>query len=123
MRSGTRFGNDPVPAVRVQVEQLRARFRAFAHWQASWIRKGWRVVSVEKQPEPGVPFEVDGQPVLLRGKIDRIDHNPETGEWAIFDYKTGRQGRDPREDPPEDPGRTRSGSIFSCPSTAFFFLE
>ncbi len=92
-----RFGTKPVPAVRVQVEQLRARFRAFAQWQAEWVAKGWRVVSVENQPEPGVPFFVDGEPVQLRGKIDRIDHNPETGEWAIFDYKTSDKGEPPEK--------------------------
>ena len=54
-------------------------------------------MSVEEQPEPGVPFEVDGESVLLRGKIDRIDHNPLTGEWAIFDYKTGDTGKAPEE--------------------------
>jgi hypothetical protein len=92
-----KFGSRPVPAVRVQVEQLRARLRRFAQWQADWIQDGWRVVAVEQQPEPGVPFEVDGEAVLLRGKIDRIDHKASTGEWAIFDYKTGDQGKRPDE--------------------------
>jgi ATP-dependent helicase/nuclease subunit B len=91
------FGPRPVPAVRVQVEQLRTRLRRFARWQAGWAAEGWRVMSVEGQPEPGVSFDVDGKPVLLRGKIDRIDHNPRTGEWAIFDYKTGDTGKTPEE--------------------------
>lgn len=91
------FGRRPLPAVRVQTEQLRARLRAFAQWQAGWIGEGWKVVSVEEQPEPGVPFEVDGQAILLRGKIDRIDHHPVTGEWAIFDYKTGDEGKNPEK--------------------------
>jgi len=92
-----KFGARPVPAVRVQVEQLRARLKRFAQWQADWVREGWRVVAVEQQPEPGVPFVVDGEAVLLRGKIDRIDHNTSTDEWAIFDYKTGDQGKMPDE--------------------------
>jgi len=91
------FGRRPLPTVRVQTEQLRARLRRFSEWQAGWVQEGWRVVCVEQQPEPGVPFEVDGQSVLLRGKIDRIDHNPRTGEWAIFDYKTGDGGKDPEK--------------------------
>jgi len=91
------FGRRPVPAVRVQTEQLRARLRRFAEWQASWVSEGWRVVRVEVQPEPGVPFEVDGKPILLRGKIDRIDQNAETGRWAIFDYKTGDAGLEPEK--------------------------
>jgi ATP-dependent helicase/nuclease subunit B len=92
-----KFGSRPVPAVRVQVEQLRARLRGFAQWQADWIQEGWRVVSVEEQPESGVPFEVDGKAVRLRGKIDRIDHNPGTGQWAIFDYKTSDEGKTPEK--------------------------
>jgi hypothetical protein len=91
------FGRRPVPAVRVQAEQLRARLREFARWQAGWISDGWRIVCVEKQAHPGVPFEVDGKPILLRGKIDRIDHNADTGAWAIFDYKTGDRARKPEE--------------------------
>jgi RecB family exonuclease len=90
-----RFGPRPVPAVRVQVEQLRARLRRFARWQARWVGAGWRIMAVENQPDPGVPFVVDGEPVLLRGMIDRVDHNPATGEWAIFDYKTGDTGKTP----------------------------
>jgi ATP-dependent helicase/nuclease subunit B len=91
------FGRRPVPAVTVQVEQLRVRLHAFARWQAAWAEEGWRVVDVEAQPGEGLDFEVDGKPVLLRGKIDRIDHNPETGEWAIFDYKTADAGTDPEK--------------------------
>ena len=91
------FGHRPVPAVRIQAEQLEARLREFARWQAEWISEGWRIVCVEKQAHPGVPFEVDGEPILLRGKIDRIDHNVDTGEWAIFDYKTGDGARKPEE--------------------------
>jgi hypothetical protein len=91
------FGRRPVPAVRVQSEQLRARLRAFSRWQANRIAQGWRVVCVEQQPEPGVPFDVDGEPILLRGKIDRIDFNEKTGEWAVLDYKTGDGGKEPEE--------------------------
>jgi hypothetical protein len=92
-----RFGRRPVPAVRIQTEQLRARLGRFALWQANRIAQGWRVVCVEQQPEPGVPFEVDGETILLRGKIDRIDFNPGTGEWAVLDYKTGDDGKGPEE--------------------------
>jgi len=92
-----RFGRRPVPAVRIQVQHLKARLGAFARWQAARTAAGWRVVCVERYAGEGVPFEVDGEPVLLRGKIDRIDHHPGTGDWAVLDYKTGDAGRGPEE--------------------------
>lgn len=92
-----RFGHRPVPAVRIQAEHLRARLGAFAKWQSDWVMAGWRVVCVERYSGEGVPFDVDGETVLLRGKIDRIDHHPESGAWAIFDYKTGDAGHDPEK--------------------------
>jgi ATP-dependent helicase/nuclease subunit B len=91
------FGRRPVPAVSVQVQHLKARLGAFARWQAGRVQDGWRVVCVERYAGRGVPFQVDGEPVLLRGKIDRIDHNPNTGEWAVLDYKTGDAGKGPEE--------------------------
>jgi hypothetical protein len=52
----------------------------------------------------GVPFDVDGTPFFLHGRIDRIDHNPSTGEWAVLDYKTGAF-----VDPPEKAHRKSGG--------------
>jgi ATP-dependent helicase/nuclease subunit B len=91
-----RYGRRPLPAVRLQVEQLRARLHAFADWHAAWVAAGWRVVGIECQtPEHGVPFDVDGEPVLLTGRIDRIDYHDASGRWAVFDYKTGEHGDTP----------------------------
>jgi ATP-dependent helicase/nuclease subunit B len=91
-----RFGADALPAVRFQGEQLRARLHAFARWQARWTAAGWRIAGAEcTTPEGGVPLIVDGEPFPVTGRIDRIDHNPGTGEWAIFDYKTGDAGEPP----------------------------
>jgi hypothetical protein len=88
LRAG-RFGTVALPAVRLQVEQLRLRLRTFADWHARWVRAGWETVAVEVEtPGEGAPFVVDGEPLLLRGRIDRIDRNARTGEWAILDYKT-----------------------------------
>ncbi len=88
--ASTRFGNNALPAVALQIEQLKARLRTFAEKQAAWASDGWRIMAVEQQAEgDGVPFDVDGEPILLRGRIDRIDHNPDTGDWAVLDYKTG----------------------------------
>ncbi|HET8654598.1 MAG TPA: PD-(D/E)XK nuclease family protein [Longimicrobiaceae bacterium] len=93
-----RFGARPLPAVRIQLEQLRARLGPFARWHAGWVGEGWRVVGVEcRTPEEGAGFEVDGEPVQLTGRIDRIDYHPERRAWALFDYKTGDRARHPEE--------------------------
>ena len=98
-----RFGARVMPAVSVQIEQLRARLHAFARWHAAWISDGWRVVGIEcGTPEDGAAFEVDGVPIALSARIDRIDHHPESGEWALFDYKTSA-----KSDPPEKTHRKK----------------
>ncbi len=89
------YGTDALPAVRLQVEQLRVRLHAFAVWQAKWRRAGWSIVGVEcRTPDGGTPFPVDGEPFTISGRIDRMDHHPEHG-WALFDYKTGDAGDSP----------------------------
>ena len=90
------YGTEPLSAVRVQVEQLRRRLEALAAWQADWTRQGWRIEHVETGPEDGsAAIEVDGEPMLLRGRIDRIDLNPTTGKRIIFDYKSSDASRTP----------------------------
>lgn len=94
----TQFGADVLPAVRIQVEQLRARLHAFATWHAGWIGDGWRVIGVEcSPPREGVPFLVDGEPIYLSGRIDRIDYHPDEGRIAVFDYKTSDKGDGPEQ--------------------------
>ncbi|MCH7564814.1 MAG: PD-(D/E)XK nuclease family protein [Gemmatimonadetes bacterium] len=101
----TRFGDHALPAVYLQAQQLEVRLRAFAGKQAEWAAQGWRIVGVECKPEnEGVPFDVDGTPFVLKGRIDRIDHNASTGEWAVLDYKTGNS-----VDPPDETHRTGKG--------------
>jgi hypothetical protein len=91
------FGRDPLPAVRVQIEQLRRRLAALAQWQAGWAVEGWRIEHAEVAPPQGsASLMVDGRPMLLTGRMDRIDINDDTGERIIFDYKTSDTA-----DPPE----------------------
>jgi RecB family exonuclease len=84
-----RFGSDALPVVFVQHRQLVQRFKNFARWQAARTALGWRIAHAELEIEPGtVQLELSqGSPMTVVGRIDRIDHNPRTGEWAIFDYK------------------------------------
>ncbi|MBW3600294.1 MAG: PD-(D/E)XK nuclease family protein [Planctomycetes bacterium] len=68
-----RHGLHPLPAVRVQVEQIRYRLQTFADWQAEWVRKGWRIRHTETADFREPPFlDVDGEPMLLKARIDRI---------------------------------------------------
>ncbi|MBW2313587.1 MAG: PD-(D/E)XK nuclease family protein [Deltaproteobacteria bacterium] len=95
--AGLRFGDRPLPAVRLQLQQLERRLTVFAGVQAARRTTGWEIRESEWAPEPGhVDFQVDDVPIRLRGRIDRIDHHPERNEWAIWDYKTGENVGDPR---------------------------
>ncbi len=95
---GERYGPKPLPAIRVQAEQLRARLAAFADWQAGWAASGWRIEHVEWQPEEGqARLMVDGQPMFLRGRIDRVDFHPSEGRRVIFDYKSSNQADSPEK--------------------------
>lgn len=101
-----RFGDRALPAVRLQVEQLRIRLGAFAEWHAARVRGGWETVAVEVgTPDEGTPFVVDGEPIGLTGRIDRIDRHAESGAWAVLDYKTSAKSREP-----EKTHRARDGS-------------
>ncbi len=95
--AGDRYAG-ALPAVRVQIEQLRARLSDFAAWQADRVREGWETRAVEVgTPEGGVPLEVDGEPVGVRGRIDRVDRHRETGRWEVLDYKTSATAREPEK--------------------------
>lgn len=93
------FGLHPLSAIRVQVEQLRRRLGALAGWQADRVRQGWRIEWVETGPKQDEAcLVVDGEPMFLHGRIDRIDVNDRTGQRTIFDYKTS--------DTPKAPDKT-----------------
>jgi len=90
------FGSHPLPAVRLQLLQLERRFTDFARDQASHTEDGWHILEVEWSPEGGsVELDVDGEPVRIRGRIDRIDQRLDSGEYALWDYKTGDKQRLP----------------------------
>ncbi len=64
----------------------RGHFVEAIFGEAPWLSK-----------EPDFPYvEIErGQmePMRIRGVIDRIDKHPETGEFTVYDYKTGRLPR------------------------------
>ena len=90
------FGDEPLPAVRVQVAQARERLDRFAHWQAGWVQQGWRIEHAEPRVQGTAAWlMVDDAPMYLRGRIDRIDVHETTQERILFDYKTGESGQKP----------------------------
>jgi ATP-dependent helicase/nuclease subunit B len=92
------YGKEPLPAIRVQVEQLRLRLMHFARWQAEWASQGWRIEAVEQDLQgQGTSLDVDGIPLELHGRIDRIDVNEATGERVIFDNKTSDTAKKPEQ--------------------------
>jgi hypothetical protein len=88
--AAARFGPRPPGAVDLQLQILRMRLDSFARVQAGWRSQGWLIERVE-WPARGArptPFDVDGVPIFLSGRIDRIDRHQD-GRIAILDYKSG----------------------------------
>ena len=89
--SKAQFGSTPPAAVQVQIQLLRHRLGWFARHQANRRQQGWTITHTEWSPDVSSPASimVDGQPIELHGKIDRIDTHQD-GRIAIIDYKTGK---------------------------------
>jgi hypothetical protein len=68
--------------------------REFARVQADRTAAGW-VIHATEQIVRSSAFVVDGVPVKLSGKIDRIDRHPDDDRWEILDYKTSARGKSP----------------------------
>ena len=89
-----RFPGSRLPALRIQLEQLRQRLDKFSVLQARQRENGWRIVSCEELLEHRLM--VDNKPFTIRGKIDRVDQHEITGKVAVWDYKTSDSGKDPQ---------------------------
>ena len=87
------FSSSRLPAVRIQMQQLRQRLERFATAQANHRRNKWRIVSTEELLQH--KLDVDGEIFTITGKIDRVDQHEETGQVAIWDYKTSDKGEGP----------------------------
>ena len=88
-----RFSGTQLPAVRIQLEQLRRRLGQFAEHQAIRRQAGWAIVSTEESLNH--ELTVDGEPFFIRGKIDRVDQHEATRQVAVLDYKTSDAGTRP----------------------------
>jgi len=77
------YGSHPGLAVEIQHAALRQRFHWFAEIQAERRKAGWLIHAVEQA------FQLPMEKFTVSGKVDRIDHHPDTGEWMMWDYKSG----------------------------------
>ena len=85
------YGRRPAATVRLQIDLARRRLSNVARVQAERAAEGWTIHAAERAIEPPQSHVVvDGEPFGVRGRLDRIDHHPATGRWAILDYKTHR---------------------------------
>jgi len=82
-----KFGADPSPAVRVQIQAAKVRLQSFARVQHGLRDEGWQIIAWEKKIEAGGQWSpvIGGLP--LSGKIDRIDEHEEKG-IRVIDFKT-----------------------------------
>ncbi len=92
-----KFGAHAPAGVLIQIEQAEQRLRAFAAHQARHAGEGWQIHCVEKGVELEDRLLIGDSPkaMTLIGRIDRIDFNPQTRQWAIWDYKTSDNAKEP----------------------------
>ena len=108
--SFARFGSQALPIVHIQCSQLEERLYFLAEKQTEQYRDGWRIWAVEHPLNaylrenggcgeilkfgPTKPQETAPKPMLIHGKLDRIDVRrlPDgSTEWRIWDYKTSKE--------------------------------
>ncbi len=94
-QSERRFGKSAPRAVQMQVRQAARRLETFAAWQAQSTADGWHVQSDLSERRLTASLDVDGVPFGIHGDLDRVDRHRETGQYRVWDYKTGDAGRGP----------------------------
>ena len=85
----TRYGSKPPLPVQVQAEIAERRLQAAAHAQAKEYAAGWRITGTERE----IDGEING--LAVRGRIDRVERNEETGVLRVLDYKTSGKAKSP----------------------------
>jgi len=93
-RIARRYGKKPGVAVILQCEQLRYRLEHFAYWQARQSAEGWRIDARFTENALSATLEVDGEPFVIEGRIDRVDVH-DTHGYRVVDYKTADSPKSP----------------------------
>jgi len=81
------YGPHPSVNVALQLDAVAGRIALFADIQAMWAAEGWRIVERPEYPFLVQPFADEGEPVWIKGSVDRIDQHPDFG-YRIIDYKS-----------------------------------
>jgi RecB family exonuclease len=91
-----RFGRTRSATVSVQLKMIESRLAAFAKWQAGTCRDGWRIHKTENKYRCTDFTDIHARPVILIGRVDRIDKHVQTGQFRVLDYKTSESALPPR---------------------------
>ncbi|MCC6285269.1 MAG: PD-(D/E)XK nuclease family protein [Phycisphaerales bacterium] len=92
--AGQHFAGEPARLLDIQLSLARRRIEILAGAHAARARQGWRVAHAEWSPGREVRWPADDHPILLRGRIDRIEVHA-SGSVAIIDYKTSKKQESP----------------------------
>ncbi len=76
------FSSPPPIPVQIARDSARQRLRQAAHIQVELTRSGWDIIRAESR------YEMSINDMSIRGTIDRVDQNRDTGAIRIIDYKT-----------------------------------
>ena len=77
------FGSEPPLPLRVQQQIIERRLHHVAIVQARERVAGWEIIEAERK------FQKTLEGMAMRGTIDRIEKNTDTGAVRVLDYKTG----------------------------------
>ena len=83
------FGAEPSLPLRVQQQIIERRLHHVAVVQARERAAGWEIIEAERS------FGVMLDGMLIRGCIDRVERNVETGAVRVLDYKTSGTAIEP----------------------------
>jgi RecB family exonuclease len=90
-----RFGRSRSATVSVQLKMLESRLIAFARWQVESLKEGWHIAITERDLICDDFSDVNGRPVNLIGRVDRIDRHESSGDLRVLDYKTSETAEPP----------------------------
>ena len=105
-----RFGRTRSATVSVQLKMLESRLSAFAEWQASNHRDGWRISYTEQDLLCDDFTDIHDRPVKLMGASTGSTVIIARGHWRVLDYKTSENAECPQTNTSQQGGMGRSAT-------------